>query len=60
MTGCRVRFEFEHLEPITGTIVYVPVATGDAFVIHADGSAIDGIAERTVYIQNYARMTILP
>ena len=57
--GDKVRFEWEHLEPVEGIVQYTPCAPGDCWVIQAEAVRIFGIGERTIHIQNFARLTKL-
>ena len=57
--GDKVRFEWEHLEPVEGIVQYTPCASGDCWVIIAEALPIYGIGERPMHIQNFARATLV-
>lgn len=55
--GHTVTVEWENLEPITGEVIYTPSGPGDSFTLKVPANTFDGISERIVYVQNFARMT---
>lgn len=51
--GDIVSISWEQLEPIRGTVMYVPVATGDCWHI------FDQLTGQLHYVQSFSRMTLL-
>lgn len=60
--GDTVTVQWEHLEPITGIVLYIPCASGDAWQLKLPEEKIFGlgqriICQRIIYVQSYSRIT---
>ncbi len=51
--GDIVSIRWEYLEPVGGTVMYVPVASGDCWHI------LDRLTGQLHYVQSFARMTLI-
>ena len=63
--GATVRFEWEHLSPIEGVVIYTPSDTGDSWKLqpwwlpYAGPQLSDALYTTPVFIQTFARMSVV-